>query len=351
MEFADRLINWYEKNKRDLPWRHTTDPYKIWLSEIILQQTRVQQGLPYYEKFVANFPTVKDFAAADIDKVLHLWQGLGYYSRARNMHIAANEVMEKWNGQFPDNYKDLLTLKGVGKYTAAAIASFGFKEKVATVDGNVYRVLSRIFDIDHDIASGKGQKVFTEVANELISESSPDIFNQALMEMGAIQCTPKSPRCEDCPFVQECEARIKDIISIRPVKLKKVKVSNRYLQYFVIEHNGRFILKKRAEGDIWTGLYDFPLSETADKPTEFSTGIILENTGLEIHENTIFHKSETFKHLLSHRKLFIEFFHVKLQTQISIPDKHTDYQWMDIEEIKSVGKPIILENYLTKYIY
>ncbi|MBB3699616.1 A/G-specific adenine glycosylase [Flammeovirga yaeyamensis] len=351
MDFASSLINWYESNKRDLPWRHTQDPYKIWLSEIILQQTRVQQGLPYYEKFVANFPTVKDFAEADIDKILHLWQGLGYYSRGRNMHVAANQVMDEWNGKFPDNYKDLLTLKGVGNYTAAAIASFAFREKVATVDGNVYRVLSRVFDIDEDIASGKGQKVFTEVANQLISEDKPDIFNQALMEFGAMHCTPKKPNCETCPFVQSCESRLHQNIDQRPVKLKKTKVTNQYIKYFLIEQNGKYLMKKRQEGDIWAGLFDFPQVISSEKDQKLSNGIIIENTGLDLNTNDIFFSSEPIKHLLSHRRLFIEFFHVKLQALLETQSEQHHYSWMDIDEIQSVGKPIILENYLRKNIY
>lgn len=351
MDFSTQLIQWYEDHKRNLPWRHTQDPYKIWLSEIILQQTRVQQGLPYYEKFLENFPTVKDFANAEIDKILHLWQGLGYYSRARNMHIAALEVMEKWDGKFPDNYKDLLTLKGVGKYTAAAIASFGFQEKVATVDGNVYRVLSRIFNIQEDIASGKGQKIFTEVANELISEKQPDIFNQALMELGAIQCTPKNPDCELCPFVQSCLARQNETISTLPVKLKKVKVKNQYYQYLVIEYNGQFMMKKREGKGIWHGLYDFPLLQSDEEFQNFEITNIEKDTCLKLPLPVKYQKSENFKHILSHQKLFIDFFHIKLEHEIELPKGQFSYKWYDIEAIKSIGKPIIIENYLTKYIY
>ncbi|AZQ64093.1 A/G-specific adenine glycosylase [Flammeovirga pectinis] len=350
MEFAEQLIHWYHQNKRDLPWRHTKDPYKIWLSEIILQQTRVAQGLPYYEKFVENFPTVKDFASADIDKILHLWQGLGYYSRARNMHIAANEVINNWGGKFPNNYTDLLSLKGVGKYTAAAIASFAFGEKVATVDGNVYRVLSRVFDIHDDIASGKGQKIFSEVANDLISVKEPDTFNQAIMEFGAIQCSPKKPNCETCPFVQECLARETNQIGVLPVKLKKVKVTNRYFHYIVIEADNQFILKKRPSGDIWTGLNDFPLVASKEEHP-FSIQNIEQETGLILEDGIIYKKSETFKHLLSHQRLFIDFFHVKLRSKIALPKNLFDYKWYDIEEIKLIGKPIIVENYLTTYIY
>lgn len=351
MEFSTLLINWYEQNKRDLPWRHTKDPYKIWLSEIILQQTRVQQGLPYYEKFLKNFPTVKDFAEAEIDKVLHLWQGLGYYSRARNMHIAANEVMDKWNGEFPSTYKELLTLKGVGKYTAAAIASFAFQEKVATVDGNVYRVLSRVFDINEDIASGKGQKVFSEVANDLISEKSPDIFNQALMEMGAIQCTPKSPECEPCPFVLECVARQKDTIKLLPVKLKKTKVKDYYFQYLVIEHQNKFILKKREGKGIWQGLYDFPLIQSQEEFATLDEKNIQSQSELSITLPNHYNKSERFKHILSHQRLHIIFNHISLEDKIDMSKGQFDYKWYDIEEIKSIGKPIIVENYLSKYIY
>lgn len=349
MDFSTQLISWYESNKRDLPWRHTQDPYKIWLSEIILQQTRVQQGLPYYEKFLINFPTVKDFAEADIDKILHLWQGLGYYSRARNMHIAAQEIVDKWNEKFPATYKDLLSLKGVGKYTAAAIASFGFQEKVATVDGNVYRVLSRIFDIDDDITSGKGQKIFNEIANELISKKQPDIFNQALMELGAIQCTPKNPDCSTCPFNQTCLARQNNLIGQRPIKLKKVKVTDQYLQYLVIENHGEFILKKREGKGIWNGLYDFPLIQNTEKSDILKN--IEKNTSIDLPKKVRFQKSETFKHILSHQRLYIDFYHIKLDSKINLSNGQHNYKWYDIDAIKAIGKPIIIENYLLKYIY
>ncbi|MBD0404796.1 A/G-specific adenine glycosylase [Flammeovirga sp. EKP202] len=351
MDFSTQLINWYEQNKRDLPWRHTNDPYKIWLSEIILQQTRVQQGLPYYEKFLENFPTVQAFAEADIDKILHLWQGLGYYSRARNMHKAANEVMEQWGGEFPNNYKDLLTLKGVGKYTAAAIASFAFKEKVATVDGNVYRVLSRVFGINEDIASGKGQKVFSEVANDLISETTPDIFNQALMEMGAIQCVPKSPKCEPCPFVQQCLARENDSIGSLPVKLKKVKVTDHYYQYLVVEHKGKFVMKKREGKGIWNGLYDFPLIHNSEQVNALDKEQLREQTSLVFSFPIHYQKSESHKHILSHQRLYIDFYHIILEDEIELSNGQFDYKWYDIDTIKAIGKPIIIENYLSKYIY
>jgi len=219
-DFSARLVEWYLQNKRELPWRTTKDPYKIWLSEIILQQTRVAQGLPYYLKFIEKYPNVRALANADEQEVLRLWQGLGYYSRARNLHAAAKYVANELGGNFPDSYQKLKQLKGVGDYTAAAIASFAYQEKVAVVDGNVYRVLARLFGIEIDINSNEGKKTFSKLANELITQYQPDLHNQAMMEFGALHCTPANPNCMFCPFTTECEARLTQRQSVLPIKIK-----------------------------------------------------------------------------------------------------------------------------------
>nr|WP_321539525.1 A/G-specific adenine glycosylase [Flavobacterium piscinae] len=223
MTFSNRLIQWYLENKRDLPWRNTTNPYPIWLSEIILQQTRVAQGLPYYERFIETFPTVFDLANASEEQVLKLWQGLGYYSRGRNLHKTAQIIAFELNGTFPTTYTELLKLKGIGSYTAATIASFSQKEVVPVVDGNVFRILARYFDVETDISSATAKKEFTALANELIDSKQPDVFNQALMEFGALQCVPKNPNCSICVFKDSCAALQKKKVDLLPIKLKKRK--------------------------------------------------------------------------------------------------------------------------------
>ncbi|MFB0925151.1 MAG: A/G-specific adenine glycosylase, partial [Vicingaceae bacterium] len=233
MGFSEKLIVWYNEHKRDLPWRKTTDPYQIWLSEIILQQTRVNQGLDYFNKFIKKHPDIHSLAQSSEKDVLNLWQGLGYYSRARNLHFTAKYISNELNGEFPTEYKDILNLKGVGEYTAAAIASFAYKEAYPVVDGNVYRVLSRMFGIENPIDSTEGKKVFKQLATELIDTKNPDTYNQAIMEFGALQCTPKKPNCEDCPYLLECFAYKNGLITELPKKEKKIKQRNRYFNYLV----------------------------------------------------------------------------------------------------------------------
>jgi len=260
--FSAIIIDWYQDNHRKLHWRETVDPYKIWLSEVILQQTRVAQGLPYYERFIISFPTVFDLAVAPSQKVLRLWQGLGYYSRARNLHRCAKQVVEKFNGHFPNSFNELTKLPGVGDYTAAAIASIAFREPVAVVDGNVYRVLARVFGIEKDIASGEGKKYFFSLANKLIDKTRPDLFNQALMEFGALHCLPKNPKCGECIFSKSCNANQRNLQAVLPVKSKKLKIKTRYFYYFILINKNKVLLKRRTEKDIWQGLNDFYLIET-----------------------------------------------------------------------------------------
>ena len=311
-QFSSILSGWYNTHKRDLPWRHTQDAYLIWLSEIILQQTRVDQGMAYYLKFAAEFPTVHDLAAADNDKVMKLWQGLGYYSRARNLHAAAKTVSHDFNGKFPSAYEQILSLKGVGEYTAAAIASFAFGKPHAVVDGNVYRVLARVFGIETPVDSTQGKKEFAELARELLDKKDPGTYNQAIMEFGAIQCRPVNPDCPSCPMKSHCYAFAKKKVAELPVKAKKTKVRDRYFNYIVLQHKGKTVINKRTGKDIWTNLHDFPLIETA---ADVEEGDFLNSAGWKklIGKNkfTVRSVSPYHKHILSHQRIFARFWEIE----------------------------------------
>lgn len=265
MQFTDTLLSWYEANKRSLPWRGETDPYKIWVSEIILQQTRVQQGWDYYLRFIDHFPTVKSLAEAPEEQVLRIWQGLGYYSRARNMHFAAQQIMNEFNGCFPNHYKDILKLKGIGDYTAAAIGSIAFNLPYPAVDGNVLRIIARIFGITDDIAQPATKIAITEICKHLIDMDKPGIFNEAAMEFGAIHCTPNNPNCESCPFQATCFALTHNSVNILPVKSNHLIKKERYFHFFIYLFNNQTIIEKRTEKDIWRNLYQFPLIEREGK--------------------------------------------------------------------------------------
>jgi A/G-specific adenine glycosylase len=339
MDFPKLLTNWYLQNKRDLPWRATDEPYLIWLSEIILQQTRVSQGMPYFFAFSEAFPTVFDLAAADEEKVLKLWQGLGYYSRARNLHKTAQFIAFELNGNFPDNYDALLKLKGVGAYTAAAIASFSYNEPVPVVDGNVFRVLSRVFGVETDIASGSARKEFTALAKALMPDDRPALFNQAMMEFGALQCVPKSPDCPVCPMNSGCAALQQNIVAELPVKAKKNASRNRYFNYFVFsDENGQTILRKRTGKGIWHNLYEFPLVETeaaSDLP-----GLPIIDSPNEIVSVEDFRGSYVV-HKLSHQNLHITFRKVNVSGRIEgavSPDRIHDFPM-----------PIVLFNFIEKH--
>lgn len=344
--FATKIIEWYEENKRTLPWRQTKDPYKIWLSEIILQQTRVTQGLPYYQQFVKTFPTVFDLAKAPQLEVLRLWQGLGYYSRARNLHACAKSIVDNFDGKFPDTFEELKKLKGIGPYTAAAIASFAFKEPVAVVDGNVFRVLARIFGIENDISSPEGKKIFFEQANELISIEAPDLFNQAMMEFGALHCLPQNPKCDDCIFAKKCVANINSLQKELPFKSKKLKVRKRYLFYFVIQHKDQLLMKERGAKDIWQGLYDFYLLESKrlQKVERLLKENILKNYPIQTSSNPI-------KHTLSHQQLIAKFFHVEIKSRKKFLEfvKVNQLQAFNKIEIEKLPKPILIEKYLKSF--
>lgn len=311
--WSSQLIHWYESNKRDLPWRNTRNPYFIWLSEVILQQTRVQQGLPYYERFVSTFPTIECLAKAPLTEVLNCWQGLGYYSRARNLHAAAQQVVELHQGHFPSQYVQILGLKGVGPYTAAAIASFAFDLPHAVVDGNVYRVLSRHFGLHEPIDSSEGQRMYAQLAQQLLNKKQPALHNQAIMEFGAIQCIPVNPDCERCVFQASCAAYARQEVSILPIKVGKVKQSQRFFNYLVFQSAQGLYLQERTGKDIWQNLWEFALEES-DKLLEREEIMTLlqQKFSLSPDSYRIKQVSEPHKHILTHQRLFARFWLVQI---------------------------------------
>lgn len=329
---TESLIKWYECNGRDLPWRRTKDPYKIWLSEIILQQTRVEQGLPYYEKFVENFPVVGDLARVNLDKVYKFWEGLGYYSRANNLHSTANYIAKELKGTFPNNYKDLIKLKGVGDYTASAISSFCFNEIQPVLDGNVYRVISRFYGIEEEINTPKAKKIFKTILFEIIDDKRPDLFNQAIMEFGALQCVPRNPLCEECIFKSECYAHTTNSVNNFPVKKQTKKSIDRYFNYLVFNKNGQLAIRKRGNKDIWKNLHEFPLLDSKD---------IFEQ---ESHANFTFYEvSKTYKQVLSHQNIYAKFFtvnHLNGEEFFFIDKKEVDsygFHGLMVKYLKDIG--------------
>ena len=313
----DTLINWYEENHRDLPWRNNPSPYEVWISEVILQQTRVNQGMDYYLHFTKKWPTVNDLAQASEEEVLKMWQGLGYYSRARNLHHCAKQVVEQYKGEFPSDFEKLKQLKGIGNYTSAAIASIAYNLPHAVVDGNVYRVLSRLFDINTPININEGQKLFAQLADELLNRNQPGLHNQALMEFGALQCTPKNPNCLLCPLQAQCLAFAHQTVMLRPVKLAKTKISTRYFNYLILRINDGLYLHKRSDNDIWKNLYDFPCIES-QKPMTVEE-VIASETFLQLIENnpfTIIKSSPIFTHKLTHRTILAQFIEIKLEQEL-----------------------------------
>lgn len=342
MNFYDLITRWYLINKRDLPWRNTNDPYAIWLSEIMLQQTRVAQGLPYFERFINAFPTVFDLATADEEQVLKLWQGLGYYSRARNMHKTAQIVANDYNGIFPSTYTELLKLKGIGEYTAAAIASFSFNEKVNVVDGNVFRVLSRYLNITTDISSATAKKEFAAIAHELMENRDSALFNQAIMEFGALQCVPKNPNCTDCVLNNSCAALQHKKVDQLPVKSKKTKVRNRYFNYLVFEDpQSNTLLRKRTEKGIWHNLYEFPVIETLDEsPYEMVVDEIRRQFSDQNIQSIVNYSSSPIIHKLSHQKLHILFYKVKVASSL--------VNSIAIDSLKDYPFPIVIYNFIQK---
>ncbi|OIQ20238.1 A/G-specific adenine glycosylase [Lacinutrix sp. MedPE-SW] len=344
MNFTKKLIDWYLVSKRDLPWRNTTNPYYIWLSEIILQQTQVTQGLPYYNAFTSTFPTVFDLANANETQVLKLWQGLGYYSRARNLHASAKHIVNELNGEFPNTFSEIIKLKGVGDYTASAIASICFNEVTAVVDGNVYRTLARLYDIDTPINTGKGFKVFKALAQELIDKKNPATFNQAIMEFGARQCKPKSPDCTVCPFNNSCLALKKNKIEQLPVKVKAAKVKKKHFNFVVIiSKDNRTLLEQRKGKGIWQNLYQFPLIETPKEINTESIEIELQSfTKLkEKVYNVSLYNETPIVHKLSHQHLFTKFWIVTLNENLP--------KGIATKEIHDFPVPILIENFIESF--
>lgn len=341
--FCHTLLDWYLSYGRDLPWRHTRDPYAIWLSEVILQQTRISQGTAYWQRFMQAWPTVEDLASATEDEVLKMWQGLGYYSRARNLHTAAQQIVAM--GQFPHTLDEIRKLKGVGDYTAAAIASMAFGVTAAAVDGNVYRVLSRFYAIDSPINSTEGKHLFTRLADELVHAvprqalspqgeevSGASLFNQAMMDFGATQCTPQSPSCMLCPFAEDCEAHRQGIVEALPVKLKKTKITTRHLIYIYVRTQGYTAIHRRGAGDIWQGLWEPPLFEDQSLPQwpghlrQLATGV---------------------KHVLTHRILMADFYVLDTDVRPSLPE---DYIWVPETQLGHYAVPRLVEKLLTEYL-
>lgn len=343
MTFSEIITGWYCRNKRELPWRNTTDPYKIWLSEIMLQQTRVDQGLPYYLKFEKAYPTVFDLAEAAEEEVLKLWQGLGYYSRARNLHHTAKQIAFERNGQFPSSYRELLKLKGVGDYTASAIASISFNEAAPVVDGNVYRVLARFFGVDIPINSTKGIKYFKQLAGELIDKNKPAVFNQAIMEFGAVQCKPKSPQCFKCPLNSGCVALKDKLVGQLPVKIKNTRLKHRYFNYLIIHNKEETLLFQRKKKDIWQHLYEFPLIESNKALEEKDI-----TQHLEFQELVGDHRFELLRynekeviHKLSHQHIHTVFWTVYLEDNIE--------GGVHKSEIKEYPVPVLIANFVKEY--
>lgn len=343
MVFSNTLTHWYLQNKRELPWRKSRDPYFIWLSEVMLQQTRVAQGLSYYLKFTTTFPTVFDLAKADESTVLKMWQGLGYYSRARNLHAAAKHIAFELNGEFPTSYLEIIKLKGIGDYTASAIASICFDEPTAVVDGNVYRVLSRYFGIYTSTNSSSGIKEFKSLAQSLIDVSQPGNFNQAIMDFGALHCKPQNPLCESCPFADSCVAFEKKLTKVLPIKDKKIKVKKRYFNFLVIQTvDDKTILSERKGNGIWQGLYQFPLIETTQN---ISGEALISNEEFislfpEKSSILLFNKKEIV-HKLSHQHLYTQFWIVRPKTAFE-----ANIDWADVE---NYPVPVLIANFLKDF--
>ena len=343
-DLSTRICEWYNRNGRDLPWRRSHDPYHIWLSEIILQQTRVNQGLPYYHRFIDRFPTIKRLAAAPETEVLKLWQGLGYYSRARNLHHTARFIAQNYNGKFPACYEEIRALRGVGDYTAAAIASFAFGLPYAAVDGNVYRFLSRYFGVMDPVDSLTGKRICQDLATSLLPSCDPATHNQAMMEFGATVCRPMAPLCTECPFVDECHAFRFNITTALPVKSNRPKTRIRYFSYLFIKDDSYVYLNKRTGKDIWKNLYDLPLIETDH---EISPGEIIKSdcwiklfgqSPAGVHE-----VSNVFRHKLSHQEIHARFYTLNYKRKLPIVD--FQYEKVHFETLSAFPVPRLIENY------
>lgn len=344
MDFSKEIIKWYMVNKRDLPWRNTRNPYLIWLSEIILQQTRVDQGKPYFERFAKRYPDVHSLADAPEGDILKLWQGLGYYSRARNLHAAAKQIQRQHKGKFPHKYEDIRALKGVGDYTAAAIASFAFNLSYPVLDGNAFRVYSRVFGIKTPIDSSKGKKEFLHLAQDLIDIKQPGQYNQAVMELGALQCVPANPDCDVCALRILCVARNKKLISRLPVRSKSVKTRDRFFNYVVIHTKEGLLFNKRTANDIWKNLYDFPLIESEKLLREEE--LLQSIAWKKMMKGCIWHiknSSPVTHHILSHQKLHARFWKVELKKGNTSLKKFISVR---SDQIENYAVPRLVERYL-----
>lgn len=343
--FSEILINWYREHKRELPWRESSDPYLIWISEIILQQTRVVQGYDYFIRFIKRFPDVTSLAEADEDEVMKFWQGLGYYSRARNLHAAARSM----NGVFPKTYPEVLALKGVGEYTAAAICSFAYNMPYAVVDGNVYRVLSRYLGIETPIDSTEGKELFASLAGEFLDKSRPAVYNQAIMDFGAIQCTPQNPACLFCPLAGSCMALSKSMVAQLPVKQHKTKTTERFLNYIYVRAGACTFINKRTGNDIWKNLFELPLIETASSVTEEELLALPEFIKLFDKEEVPVVRSicRNVKHVLSHRVLYANFYEVVLPEKTK---SFSSYLKIKTNELEQYAVPKLIHAFLEKYV-
>lgn len=340
--FTEDIYQWFLINQRDLPWRKTKDPYKIWISEIILQQTRVAQGTDYYNRFIDEFPTVFELAEAPEDRILKLWQGLGYYTRARNLHYTAKFIVENFNGVFPSGFETLLNLKGIGNYTAAAIASIAFDLPHATVDGNIYRLLSRFFGIQTPIDSEKGKSEIQQIADSLVPKNNAGFHNQALMEFGALQCVPKAPDCSSCPVNHSCYAYKNKKTSLLPVKTTKVKQRSRFFYYHIIECENEVLLEKRTGNDIWKNLHQFPLTESAVELSD-SEILNLKIPFLQGTKNYIKSVSPVIKHVLTHQTIYARFIQVETDSFI-----HANFIRVNKKDIHKFAVPKLLEQFFIK---
>ncbi len=344
-QFASVLLKWNkEKNKRQMPWKGERDPYKIWLSEIILQQTRVDQGLAYYNRFIKTFPDIHQLAKASDEKVFKMWEGLGYYSRCRNLLSTARYISKERRGKFPETFEEIKALKGIGPYTAAAIASFAFDMPYAVVDGNVFRVLARIFGIKEPIDSSEGKKIFSRLANELLYKKHPGVYNQSIMDFGAVVCKPAAPLCANCPFQRSCFAFLNNKIAFLPVKEKKISIRHRWFYYLILEHRNTIAICKRTGKDIWQQLYEFPLIEVStEQDQKRILQIAIKNKMLKKDSYELLSISPLYKQKLSHQLITGQFFKIKLEQK---PEAMKDWKWINYSRFGHYAFPVFINQYL-----
>ncbi len=343
------LINWYSEHQRDLPWRNIDDPYKIGISEIILQQTRVNQGLNYYLRFVERFPDVASLAMAHEDEVLKYWQGLGYYLRARNLHKAARQIMENHGGRFPDKFQDVYALPGIGTYTASAICSFAYNQPYAVVDGNVYRVLARLFNINTPIDSTHGIKQFQVLADELLDEKNPGLHNQAIMEFGALQCIPANPNCDNCPLKYQCIAFAEENVNQLPVKSLKIKTKTIYYNYLNIRYHDFYFIRQRKEGNIWKNLFEFPLIEDNRllNQNDLLNHAHFREAFKDIDDVYIRSVSKPVKHILTHRKIMAQVITIEIR---NMNDALKNYEMIRMEDFERFAVSRLMEIFIDNHL-